>query len=305
MIQIRKLGQFAGHKDCIYAIAKSNKPNHFYSGAADGYIVEWSQDEKTDGVLVSRVSRPVYSFLVNDELSQLLVGTAQGSLHCIDLTKQSETRNVEAHTLGLYDMKYYQNQLITVGGDGIVNVWDKQNLQRLAKIKGSDKSARCLVIHPNETEFAVGFSDYSIRIYDTETYQLKRRLDAHSNSVFALSYSPDGKYLLSGGRDAMLKIWDMEDDFSLFQDIPAHTLHINTIVYNQDATMLATGSMDKTIKIWDAHSFKLLKVIDKARNQSHSSSVNKLIWLDNYKLVSVSDDKMAMLWEVSRVAKIS
>lgn len=301
MIQIQKLGQFAGHKDYVYAIGKSQKENHFYTGAADGYIVEWSYNDKADGVLISRVSRPVYSFLLNSEKMQLLAGTAQGSLHCIDLNQQTETRNIEAHTLGLYDLKTYQNRLISVGGDGIINIWDLDTLQLICKIKGSDKSARCIAMHPNENEFAVGFSDFSIKIYDAETYQLKRTLNGHSNSVFALSYSIDGKYLISGGRDAKLKVWDVESGFELLHDIPAHTLHINTIVFNPENTLLATGSMDKTIKIWDAQTFKLLKVIDKARNQSHSTSVNKLLWLDNETLASVSDDKMTMLWEVKNI----
>jgi WD40 repeat protein len=298
MIQIQKLGQFAGHKDCIYALGKSHKDNHFYTGAADGYIVEWSHNDKADGVLISRVSRPVYSFLLNSEKMQLLAGTAQGSLHCIDLNQQAETRNIESHALGLYDLKAYQNRLISTGGDGIIKIWDIESLQLICKIKGSDKSARCVTPHPNEKEFAVGFSDFSIKIYDSETYQLIRTLNGHSNSVFTLSYSKDGKYLISGGRDAMLKVWDVENDFELLHDIPAHTLHINTIVFNPENTLLATGSMDKTIKIWDAKTFTLLKVIDKVRNQSHSTSVNKLLWLDNQNLASVSDDKMSMLWEV-------
>jgi WD40 repeat protein len=298
MIQIQKLGQFAGHKDCIYALGKSQKDNHFYTGAADGYIVEWSHNDKADGVLISRVSRPVYSFLLNSEKLQLLAGTAQGSLHCIDLNQQAETRNIEAHTLGLYDLRAYNNRLISVGGDGIINIWDLDTLQLISRIKGSDKSGRCIAMHPSENEFAVGFSDFSIKIYDAETYQLKRTLNLHSNSVFSLSYSIDGKYLVTGGRDAMLKVLNIENDFELLHDIAAHTLHINTIVFNPENTLLATGSMDKTIKIWDAHTFKLLKVIDKARNQSHSTSVNKLLWLDNQNLASVSDDKMSMLWEV-------
>jgi WD40 repeat protein len=298
MIQIQKLGQFAGHKDCIYALGKSQKDNHFYTGAADGYSVEWSHNDKADGVLISRVSRPVYSFLLNSEKLQLLAGTAQGSLHCIDLNQQAETRNIEAHTLGLYDLRAYNNRLISVGGDGIINIWDLDTLQLISRIKGSDKSGRCIAMHPSENEFAVGFSDFSIKIYDAETYQLKRTLNLHSNSVFSLSYSIDGKYLVTGGRDAMLKVLNIENDFELLHDIAAHTLHINTIVFNPENTLLATGSMDKTIKIWDAHTFKLLKVIDKARNQSHSTSVNKLLWLDNQNLASVSDDKMSMLWEV-------
>ena len=58
--------------------------------------------------------------------------------------------------------------------------------------------------------------------------------------------------------------------------------------------------MDKAIKVWDAKTFKLLKVIDKARHAGHGTSVNKLLWM-NYKdtLVSCSDDRTISLWDIN------
>jgi WD40 repeat protein len=57
--------------------------------------------------------------------------------------------------------------------------------------------------------------------------------------------------------------------------------------------------MDKSIKIWDAENFRLLKVIDKARHAGHGTSVNKLLWSeDQNRLLSVSDDRSASIWDI-------
>lgn len=122
---------------------------------------------------------------------------------------------------------------------------------------------------------------------------------AHDNSVFTLQYSYDGNILLSSGRDAHLKIWDVKSDYLLVETVVAHMYAINNISFRPDGKYFATCSMDKSIKIWDAQSFRLLKVIDKARHAGHATSVNKLLWT-NYqdRLVSASDDHTLSIWDI-------
>src|SRR5690606_5922586 len=105
--------------------------------------------------------------------------------------------------------------------------------------------------------------------------------EAHGNSVFSLCLSPDGKYLLSGSRDAHLKVWDAENKFYLLHTIPAHLFTVNHIAFHPDGKLFASAGRDKHIKIWDAQSFQLLKVIDKEKFQGHVNSVNRLLWLKN------------------------
>ena len=82
-------------------------------------------------------------------------------------------------------------------------------------------------------------------------FSIKNTIEsAHGNSVFALSYSPDEKYLWSGGRDALLKIWDLEKNCEQIFSEPAHWFTINAIVFSPDGKFAATASRDKTIKIW-------------------------------------------------------
>lgn len=297
-IKITKLHQYSGHKDCIYSLSPSLNENCFYSGAGEGYVVEWDFENKADGVLICQVPRPVYSLLLLKQKRQLLIGSAQGNLHVVDLNVNKEIKNIEAHTLGIYDIKLHNNTFITTGGDGKINIFNTEDFTLLKTIQASNKSARTIAINPVLNHIAIGFSDHSIRIYNANNFELIQTLNYHVNSVFALSYCNQNKHLLSGGRDVFLKFYNAENNYELIKDVPAHNLHINAIQFNPSGSLFATVSMDKTLKIWDAVTFELLKVVDKARNEAHVTSINKLIWINNSELLTGSDDKQIMHWKV-------
>lgn len=299
-MRIKRLAHFTGHKDCIYALAPALKPDCFYTGAAEGYIVEWNYEKKGDGELLAQVPAPVYSLAAYAQQLWLLAGTARGNLHVIDITSKKELRNIEAHTQGLYHIHILQKHpwIITAGGDGVVRLWERYTLELVHTLHLSDKSARVIAVSPDETSFAVGYSDCHIRQWSLPDLQLIADWDAHENSIFSLTYTPDGKKIISGGRDVRLKEWALSPKPEQLQVINAHNLHINYLQYNPAGNLLASVSMDKTLKIWDGETLQLLKVIDKARHQGHVSSVNKVFWIDNNRLVTCSDDRTAMVWEI-------
>jgi WD40 repeat protein len=137
-IKITKLNQFTGHKDCVYSLSPSINDNCFYSGAGEGYVVEWNLLEKTDGILICQVPRPVYSLLLLKNKKQLLIGSAQGNLHVVDLTINKEIKNIEAHTLGIFDIKLHNNTIITSGGDGKINIFNADDFTLFLAPKSID-----------------------------------------------------------------------------------------------------------------------------------------------------------------------
>ncbi|RYE35641.1 MAG: WD40 repeat domain-containing protein, partial [Sphingobacteriaceae bacterium] len=99
-------------------------------------------------------------------------------------------------------------------------------------------------------------------------------------------------------RDAQLKVWDCKT-FELLKNIPAHLFAVNSIAFHPTEPYFATASMDKSIKIWGSDDFKLYKIISREKGLPvHRLSINKVAWsLDGGKLVSVSDDKLVMVWD--------
>ncbi|MEM7108589.1 MAG: hypothetical protein AAF519_10225 [Bacteroidota bacterium] len=72
---------------------------------------------------------------------------------------------------------------------------------------------------------------------------------------------------------------------------------MNSIEYSPDGKHFVNCSMDKVIKIWDSHTFKLLKVVDKARHAGHENSINKLLMPScRHLLLSASDDRAISIW---------
>jgi WD40 repeat protein len=117
-------------------------------------------------------------------------------------------------------------------------------------------------------------------------------------AVFSTQYSPDGSYVVTGSRDAQVKIWNTST-FELIHNIPAHLFAVNHIAFHPEQPYFATASMDKTIKLWGADDFKLYKVISREKGfETHFLSINKLVW-HNGQLLSTSDDKRIIIWDIA------
>jgi WD40 repeat protein len=226
---------------------------------------------------------------------------ASGNIHIVDLKSKQEIKNLAVHQLGVFDIKCAGNTVFVAGGDGSISVWDAQSLEIIVKKKFSEKSCRCISIHPQGLGLAAGFSDCSIVLLSKNLEIKQHYLEAHLNSVFALAFSPDGQYLLSGSRDACIQVWELKNELNfmtLKQNIPAHNLHVHHISVQTEGDFFLSSSMDKSIKIWDLHDFSLLKVVDKMRNESHVNSVNKIAWVNAIEFVSISDDKKLIHWRL-------
>lgn len=299
-MHVQKLDTFGGHRDCVYTLERGLVSGQFFSSGGDGQVVRWHLDRPDRGELVATVPASVYALGLHLTSGWLWVGQNYDGLHLIDTEHKRAVSSIKLTSSAIFDIKFYRNDAFVALSDGVVVVLDTEQVAIKKHLKASDQSARCVAVNPVEREVAVGYSDNTVRIFDLETYDLKRVIPAHDNSVFTVVYSPDFQYLLTAGRDAHLKVWHVEHDYMLHQDIVAHLFAINHLTYSPDGMLFATASMDKSIKIWDAATYRLLKVVDRARHAGHGTSVNKLLWAaGNQNLLSASDDRTISVWSLT------
>jgi WD40 repeat protein len=298
-IQVKKLHTLTGHNDCIYALREGADPRYFYTGAGDGMVVEWDLAHPKDGVLLARLPHSVYALEVDAKRNSLIVGHNYEGIHVIDLEEKKESWSLKLCSSAIFDLKVFEDELFVATGDGVLIVVDLLARAIKKQVKLAAKSIRVLALASQKRHLALGFSDHSIQVLDLAAGAVPiARLESHSNSVFALGYSPDEKTLVSGARDAHLKFWNTAD-YLLEENVVAHLYAINYLSFREDGKYLVTCSMDKSLKIWDSTSRNLLKVIDKARNAGHGTSINKVFW-STYSgvIVSVSDDRSVAIWQI-------
>ncbi len=327
-ITVQKIETLAGHKDCVYSLEKLPEKYLFLSSGGDGQIALWNLKNPELGRLVAQIPSSVYAMRYFPQGNALIIGQNFEGLQMIYFEEnyapdREKNKSLKTTKSQIFDIEIVHNQedknnyyAFVAQGDGVLTIVDLATFSVKKHLKISEKSLRKIAINSQKNEFAVASSDNFIHIFDLQTLELKQAIEAHISSVFSLCYFPDNQennqnnnqndYLISGSRDAHLKIWERPTekvDYQLKTDIIAHLFAINDIDFSPCGNYFATCSMDKTIKIWDSKTFALLKVIDKARNASHATSVNKILWSDYQNdsqdyLISASDDKFISVWGI-------
>ena len=299
-MNIRKIDTFSGHRDCVYTLISDHTPHGFYSAGGDGMVVKWDLQRPDLGTLAARLETSVYALAYHPSHHTLWIGQNFEGIQQIDPAGNQVVASIKLSASAIFDLQFHEDTAWVGLGDGVIVVLDVPSFSVKKHIKASAKSVRALAVNPVTGEIAAGFSDWNVSIFDPAGFRLKKNVQAHTNSVFTARYSPDGRYLLTAGRDAHLKVWDAQHDYALVESIPAHMFAINHLAYSPDGRLLATCSMDKSIKVWDAETFRLRKVIDHARHAGHGTSVNKLLWKEyENRLISCSDDRTISVWEIA------
>ena len=138
-----------------------------------------------------------------------------------------------------------------------------------------------------------GAENGQVTVWDVATGTAVGSLQAHGGlPVTSLSFSPNGTSLFSGGRDSVLKEWDVGTG-QLLRVFQGHQAAIRAVAVSPSGLSAASGGEDTRILTWDLQSGKLSGVLS-----GHMSFVNGLAFAPNgVVLASAGEEARVKLWD--------
>ncbi len=306
-LDIQHIAHLTGHKGAIYTLCGDSDPHCFYSAGGDGWIVKWDVRRPETGTAIAQVPTQIFAMCYLPDVHLLAVGSMQGVLYFIDLASSQVIPPTLQLTGSIYALACSREQLYIGTGKGQLYIYCLQTQQIKATTPISEKSIRCITLHPFLPCLAIGSSDHLIHLYHLTKHVIIPVSCEHESSIFSLLFHPNGEKLLSGSRDAHIGVWKWKTNthqtfnLSFQQKIPAHHFTINHLISKHDGTLFFSASRDKSIKIWQTEKMQLLKVIDQSKEglPTHKNSINRLLWFPEYNyLISGSDDRSIMIYKI-------
>lgn len=228
-----------------------------------------------------------------------------------------EEHSDEAHQGPIYAFQVRGRHLVTASADRTICKWDIQT-GRLTQppLVSHEGSVICLQFDdaPDQDVIISGSVDSSILLWKFSTGDVVKRLsEGHVESVLSLHF--DDKYLVSGGKDKGIKLWNRHrvreltalpefvrsshpavespdglEEYTLLASLAPHQAAVNAVQIHRDT--IISGSGDRKIHVWNLQSGQITQSL-----APHQRGIADLLFNGRLLLAGASDN-IATIYDV-------
>ena len=179
-------------------------------------------------------------------------------------------RTLLGHTRNVWDVKFSPDGTKIASGshDKTVKIWDANNGKLIQTLNDHSEAIVSLAFSPDGQTLASTSDDKTIKLWHTTDWHLVRELRVPEH-IQAADFSPDNKWLLTGGRDkpvigeflqnflgdskynkgVSMRLWEVATG-KLLQTFSHHANDVNDVSFCSDGKWIVSGSSDKTVELW-------------------------------------------------------
>ncbi len=123
-------------------------------------------------------------------------------------------------------------------------------------------------------------------------------LRGHDADVLHVTFSPDGKRIVSSSSDGTARIWDAESakEFSVLQ---GHSGAVRSASFSPNGRFIITRSADKTVRLWDAGEGKLKSVLGDSDHKIKLAQFSP----DGRQIMTAVNTGLVILWDTEGATK--
>ncbi|KAJ8379169.1 hypothetical protein AAFF_G00230810 [Aldrovandia affinis] len=270
------------HKDVVVGCFFEQRSLDLYTVSQDGTLCVWECDTKPDGLLrrgpketeereEGEESRggeeggPQEGEVVRGRADRSRQDAGNKVVRYKRRGKHFFNKEGDFNSLTAAAFHKKSHLLVTGFASGIFHLHELPEVNLIHSLSISDQSIASISINGSGDWIGFGCSGLGQLLvweWQSESYVFKQQ--GHFNNMAALSYSPDGQYIATGGDDGKVKVWNTNSGlcFVTFSD---HSSSVTALTFTSRGFVIVSASLDGTVRAFDLHRYRNFRTFTSPR----------------------------------------
>lgn len=224
-----------------------------------------------------------------------IFGSNEGRIAMIDKDSKEIVHEFKQDGGNVYSICIYLNDsfLVAAGKDGKIRKFSLPGFELIRVLEGHSREVNKILLSVDQSQIFSASDDCTVRTWN-DIQNTSEILYSHQKAVLCLDRSNCGRYLLSGGADKKIIIFDLTDK-KIQHALTEFGGAVWAIKLSANAHYLAAGDANATIKVWNFPTLDLFKTFS-----GHSKRISHLNFLNTESaLISSSNDTTIRIWSLT------